>query len=321
MSCNAWNHPPGCDCGWGGVSYGFSSPAPVAPRPVSFTRPNAHCPICGAEVFFYRSENGGAVYFDDLGWPWPKHPCMDSATAPTNRRTGAAPAPVQERAATAEDDEDAWTAFEILTVRREGGMTLVVGRIDDQSALVSLGILQDIDTGRGIPGFLRAKPERRGVVDLTTLSRLDPVVVDAYLDCPEFDELHAWRAALEGSALDRNSIGWRMSFGRDRTRTESRNQFTRPNWLGGRFWLCMAAVQGHPSALNNLASSKILAACGIDEREQEGIRQRLYACATALEKSRGMPDSADRQRDLAEATQLVSLLSASNGHPPRSARR
>ena len=20
--CNAWNHPPGCDCGWGGGDYG-----------------------------------------------------------------------------------------------------------------------------------------------------------------------------------------------------------------------------------------------------------------------------------------------------------
>lgn len=314
MSCNGWNHSPRCNCGWGGVSYGASSAASVAPRPVSFTNPNARCPICGASVFFYRSDSGGCVYFDDLGWPWPKHPCMDSATPSPRPRTVATPVQGGVNVASVEADEDDWTAFEILNVRREGGMTLIVGRVDDGGALVRLGVFQDLDTDWGIPGFLRAQPERRGVVDFTTLSKLDPVVVDAYLDCAELDDLRAWSAALKGSALDQNSIGWRMSFGRDRSRTGSLNQFTRPNWSGGQTWLCMAAVQGHPSALNNLASPKMLNACGIAEGEQEKLRPRLYACATALEKSRGMPASTDRHEALAEARELVSLLSAKNGH-------
>ncbi|MDO8261483.1 MAG: hypothetical protein Q7T50_08410, partial [Candidatus Magasanikbacteria bacterium] len=32
----------------------------------------------GEKVFFYRSPFNGSVYFDDLGPPWPKHPCMDT---------------------------------------------------------------------------------------------------------------------------------------------------------------------------------------------------------------------------------------------------
>lgn len=44
----------------------------------SYTIPNALCPRCGAEVFFYKSLYGGAVFFDELGPPWPKHPCMIS---------------------------------------------------------------------------------------------------------------------------------------------------------------------------------------------------------------------------------------------------
>jgi hypothetical protein len=28
-------------------------------------------------VFFYRSPHNGRVFFDDVGWPWPKHPCTD----------------------------------------------------------------------------------------------------------------------------------------------------------------------------------------------------------------------------------------------------
>ena len=40
-----------------------------------FCRPTT-CPICGGSVFFIR-HNGGSVWVDDLGIPWPKHPCFD----------------------------------------------------------------------------------------------------------------------------------------------------------------------------------------------------------------------------------------------------
>lgn len=88
MGCNAWNHPSGCTCGWGGVNYGHAA-KPVreslsrsAARDVwrSFVNPNARCPECQRPVFYYQSENGGRVFFDQLGWPWPKHPCTDRPT-------------------------------------------------------------------------------------------------------------------------------------------------------------------------------------------------------------------------------------------------
>lgn len=97
--CNAHNHHPGCSCGWGG---GYSSgsswrdsistyigmvqlPAwliSVTPCVDSYTNPNARCPVCGDNVFFYQSPHGGRVYFDELGPPWPKHPCTDKGTIP-----------------------------------------------------------------------------------------------------------------------------------------------------------------------------------------------------------------------------------------------
>lgn len=85
MGCNAWNHPPGCTCGWGGVNYGRgTAPARAGislfvARQVwrSFVNPNARCPRCAQPVYFYQAENGGRVFFDRLGWPWPKHPCTD----------------------------------------------------------------------------------------------------------------------------------------------------------------------------------------------------------------------------------------------------
>lgn len=43
----------------------------------AYVVPNARCPVCGESVFFYANEHGSRVYFDELGDPWPKHPCMD----------------------------------------------------------------------------------------------------------------------------------------------------------------------------------------------------------------------------------------------------
>ena len=41
-----------------------------------YCRPT-RCPECDDNVFFIR-HNGGSVWVDELGWPWPKHPCFDS---------------------------------------------------------------------------------------------------------------------------------------------------------------------------------------------------------------------------------------------------
>lgn len=95
--CNAWNHPPGCQCGWGGEGHkgkssgnrftgAFSGYFPGVP-PIdksyeSYTIPNATCPVCGDLVFFYQSPEGGRVFFDELGPPWPKHPCTDHNSRP-----------------------------------------------------------------------------------------------------------------------------------------------------------------------------------------------------------------------------------------------
>lgn len=86
MGCNAWNHSADCACGWGGVFYGagYRDGADDSwhwQRSDSYTTPNARCPRCLVHVYFYRSPYGGSVYFDDLGPPWPKHPCMDSGRA------------------------------------------------------------------------------------------------------------------------------------------------------------------------------------------------------------------------------------------------
>lgn len=99
--CNAWNHNSNCRCGFGGEghlgknwdrlnSIGddeflkqiILNPYEFIKREYdSFTIPNAICPVCGAQVFFYQSPYGGRVFFDELQPPWPKHPCTDSSNS------------------------------------------------------------------------------------------------------------------------------------------------------------------------------------------------------------------------------------------------
>jgi hypothetical protein len=51
MGCNAWNHPAGCNCGWGGVYHGPVATADRQSLPLSiardvwrsFSNPNARC--------------------------------------------------------------------------------------------------------------------------------------------------------------------------------------------------------------------------------------------------------------------------------------
>ena len=79
MPCNGYRHTD-CNCGWGGVNHG----SPTAEMPQTGTgatwqsadlcRPTT-CRRCGADVFFVR-HNGGSVWLDKLGWPWPKHGCF-----------------------------------------------------------------------------------------------------------------------------------------------------------------------------------------------------------------------------------------------------
>lgn len=81
-------------CGFGGVGHaGRRSQRsatdysrlvpPIRPSLASYTIPNAKCPECGAAVFFCQFSNGGRVFFDELGPPWPKHPCTDNGGVPT----------------------------------------------------------------------------------------------------------------------------------------------------------------------------------------------------------------------------------------------
>lgn len=64
---------------WSGIGssggQGLSSKS-VVERGSPFTYPTT-CWWCGAPVYFHTNGFGDAVLFDELGWPWKKHPCWE----------------------------------------------------------------------------------------------------------------------------------------------------------------------------------------------------------------------------------------------------
>lgn len=86
MSSRGHNHPTYCTCKFcqphnlAKDSHITTDLISRAGTRHSYTIPMA-CPVCGNAVFFYQSEHGGRVFFEELGPPWLKHPCTDGARA------------------------------------------------------------------------------------------------------------------------------------------------------------------------------------------------------------------------------------------------
>lgn len=128
MGCNAWNHSRSCNCGWGGVNYLSPARPALLPRVngygtyQSFTTPNARCPVCGDSVFFYRSPSGGVVFFDELGPPWPKHPCMESNFLHSSRNVSP---PKRLATLKLECEKDGWIPVQITEITKTSSKDIV----------------------------------------------------------------------------------------------------------------------------------------------------------------------------------------------------
>ncbi len=270
MGCNAWNHPPGCNCGWGGdtggsfagVGYkaGYAVPvrhaavtAPVRTKAVCDGRwqsvgnrgPNAECPVCGQLVYFVQLENGGRVFFDELGPPWPKHPCTDNGHA-----VFAPPAYVQHHVGS-----DAFSEWHLLTSRkfgRESGVRTLKGYCLGLNVYVMLTapdkespaprapllVKRDGDTGTYLCSYL-AERER---------GRLEPVS-ERYYPIASLLRMLVWDRAFEGDPWAENSIGWHHSFFWNNVKDGAKFK----NASVAEFWFSRAAAHASPEGRNNLA--------------------------------------------------------------------
>jgi hypothetical protein len=92
--CQGHNHAPGCTCGYnpiyvtGNQQHSNSSKIflkstisqkrflSLSTFPAKGSRNfGTSCKFCGKKIFFVR-HNDGCAFFDELGWPWPKHACL-----------------------------------------------------------------------------------------------------------------------------------------------------------------------------------------------------------------------------------------------------
>jgi hypothetical protein len=72
-----------------------------SPRLAAWVNPIAQCPVCGKPVYFYTNSTGSRVFFDELGKPWPKHPCTDNRSYAPYELTSRSPllrSPAETRA-------------------------------------------------------------------------------------------------------------------------------------------------------------------------------------------------------------------------------
>lgn len=128
MGCNAYNHSRFCNCGWGGTNHLPTRRSPPTLRFSgygsynSFTIPNARCPECGDNVFFYRSPNGGSVFFDDLGPPWPKHPCTEGNFTKSPQRR---PPPKAYTIENLKCGKDGWLPIQITEIASTSAKEIV----------------------------------------------------------------------------------------------------------------------------------------------------------------------------------------------------
>lgn len=109
---------------------GSGAQASISQMTLSYTAvtiPNARCPVCGDAVFFYKSPTGGRVFFDELGPPWPKHPCTDSTP-----QSGSHPAAsnLSTRSSDPSWVREGWTPMRVVSIT-EGAFELGQRMISD----------------------------------------------------------------------------------------------------------------------------------------------------------------------------------------------
>jgi hypothetical protein len=134
----------------------------------SYVNPNAHCPVCNEPVFFYRSPYDGRVYFDALGWPWPKHRCTDRGYAPRHTQPGTKPA--------REPDwiKENWRPVLSMRVHADAAGRVVTGDVEE--TFLELHLAKAAPMDEHSPVFVRRDSTRPELFEVTYLSS-DPLGV------------------------------------------------------------------------------------------------------------------------------------------------
>ncbi|MES0098119.1 hypothetical protein [Mesorhizobium sp. M0019] len=153
---------------------------------VSYVNPNAHCPVCGKQVFYYQCPHGGRVFFDNLGWPWPKHGCTDNPRSQKGRvearvinshtafrSAQGEPLDLYELLSIAEKRNIVHMRFRRMNENRSFSVSLALGRLRDHDITIDdlwtapSFVVRSYETHR-IVEFISGRKKR---IDTLTLAR------------------------------------------------------------------------------------------------------------------------------------------------------
>jgi hypothetical protein len=259
-----YNHYPSCTCGWcvkdgGGPTVIAATPAMSWRRTASscdsYIDPNAECPVCGAEVFFYQSPFGGRVFFDHLGPPWPKHPCTDTHQARLGALCILAPPSKVLGTQSRRPLSIGW--IPLVPLRSASIADKEKVRLDQNAThLASHYLYRPNDFADGRPCYWRRSASDPASVEVSTfklneqgLAKEHRIQIPHWIRNDEHLASLGEDAVQDGPAL--NAIGWSMSFV---WRT------SQPDWLeasgvdiaAAKTYFLAAAEKGFWAAWNNL---------------------------------------------------------------------
>lgn len=277
MGCNAWNHPPGCNCGWGGDTGGgsgetwelmatsqlsatphISTDLKSEPNQVNGNRangkiwstrfserqPNAQCPVCGELVYFVQIDNGGRVFFDELGPPWTKHPCTDRGKLRVY-------APAGYGTSLGKKNHDNWYILHNSIITLEAGLWNIKGYCQELGKHLQLRALQACIT-TPIPPIMVKEEGDTGIylcsfITKEALHLSNPSLTATFFPQHPLITEKQWRAALDGEAVSANAIGWAHSFHWDSVPEGAKNK----NHRVAEYWFKKASEKGNPIGENN----------------------------------------------------------------------
>jgi hypothetical protein len=282
MGCNAWNHPSNCHCGWGGVWYGQNAISNHSAQELktlsyysefwrggrrgnyeTYTIPNAACPVCGKPVFFYQSSYGGRVFFDDLGPPWPKHPCTDNSQNFIPKaylpNVGQNPAPLKWQ-------EDGWEPVEVLTVSENSALRiLTVRRIETDGLIINLGLFLETFLPKDSLVFIKEKDDL-GIFEISYLDmfairdRVQERKAIAYRNCYSMQDVEAWQqASMIQDANKQIQVAFNILFcNQMETEREIDVNDKKIDLDAARYWLTRASKNGSEAANHILKTLDLL---------------------------------------------------------------
>lgn len=205
------------------------------------------------------SEYGGRVYFDELGPPWPKHPCTDTSGRSAAPSDYIIPAAQPEKQFSWHND--GWDPAEILSaIQIEPFTILCVCRIDSEKYKFDIATKLDTPLGKDALFFIR-ETDNLGVFDISYLNThpdsesVESCCATGYCSCYSPEHYGLWKSAVAGNPDSQNKIAIVMLFAEGKTNFDTISDDANSIDFGAiKYWFAQAASGGNRLAEQNLST-------------------------------------------------------------------